>query len=341
MLIVGTGAMACLFGAHLARSGVDVTFLGTWPAGLEALNHKGLRTTHGERFPVRLYRHPQRFSRALVLVKAWQTETVAERLSPLLTPQARVLSLQNGLGHHQILIRTLGEERIEWGVTTLGACLVEPGLVQPAGSGRVFLARQSSFEPFLRAAGLEVESAQRLDSVAWSKLVINAAINPVAALYALTNGELVRHPAASTMMRAAAEEAASVARALGVSLLFERAGDEALKVALQTGPNTASMLADLKRGAPTEIDEINGAVVRVGQTLGVATPINQKLWEDVLHAVGRKALGNAAGTPAAPRSVGSGPHHGISPSGSSLAGGPVEEGMPGHRRDHFRQPDPV
>jgi len=112
----------------------------------------------------------------------------------------------------------------------------------------------------------------------WSKLVINAAINPLTALLRVPNGELLARPSAQSLMDAAAREAAAVARALGRRLTFSDPVAAAQAVAQRTAVNHSSMFQDVQRGAPTEIDAICGAIVAAGEGCGVATPVNRTLW---------------------------------------------------------------
>ena len=141
ILIVGTGAMALLFGSRLASSGVKVTLLGTWKAGIKSLQDRGIRVVGEIRensYPVKAtsdIKDIKKVSLALVLVKSWQTERAAQQLSNLLHPDGLALTLQNGLGNLGILSDLLGEERTMQGVTTYGATLLEPGLVRPGGEG--------------------------------------------------------------------------------------------------------------------------------------------------------------------------------------------------------------
>ncbi len=286
LVILGTGAMACLFGARLARQ-VPVTLLGTWREGLEALRERGIRLQDGERettVSVRASSDPADAAgatHALVLVKSWQTARAARMLKDCLSPGGVALSLQNGLGNLETLQEHLGEERAALGVTTIGATLVGPGHVRAGGSGPIHLMPHPRLGPLsgaLCTAGFEVVEAEDLEGLLWSKLVVNACINPLTALLRAPNGDLLRRPSARRLMGAVAEETASVAAARGVRLPFEDPAAAAEGVAERTSENHSSMLQDVLRGAPTEIEAINGAVVREGERLGVPTPINRTLW---------------------------------------------------------------
>lgn len=289
ILILGTGALATLFAARLSARGHDVTMLGTWQAGLDALTRDGARLvdSNGREhvYRVRVTRDPKaaRGARtAFVLVKAWQTERAAHQLAECLADDGLAVTLQNGLGNDDILAASIGRERVALGVTTTGATLLGPGLVRPGGEGVVSLEahpRIGEVESALRSARFNVEVVADAKSLVWGKLVVNAAINPLTALLRIPNGELLQRPAARTVMSALAEETAAVASAQRVQLPFENAVEAAENVARKTASNHSSMFQDVRRGAPTEIDAICGAVTRAGERHGVATPVNRVCWQ--------------------------------------------------------------
>ncbi len=285
ILIVGTGAMATLFAARMAAAGVEVTVLGTWQTGLEALRTHGARLDGDQKsYPVHAAENPAecRGARAaLVLVKSWQTDCAAQRLRECLAEDGLALTLQNGLGNVERLASWLGQERTGLGVTTLGAALLAPGIVRPGGEGVISLERKDRLDPLaalLRRAGFTLEIVEDASSIVWGKLVVNAAINPLSALLRVPNGELLSRAEARSLMGEAAREAAQVARALNVELPFEDPIRAVEEVARRTGSNRSSMLQDIERGARTEVDAINGAVVRLGKENGVATPVNGVLY---------------------------------------------------------------
>jgi 2-dehydropantoate 2-reductase len=287
LLIVGTGAMACLFAARLAAAGVGVTMLGAWQEGLEALRVHGVRVMGGDggerAYPVQVADDPVGCAGArytLVLVKSWQTSRAARQLAECLAPDGVALTLQNGLGNREALVEVLGAERVALGVTTTGATLVGPGQVRPGGEGTTSLGAHPHLGPLvdlLLRAGFTTEVVPEADDLLWSKLVINAAINPLTALLRCPNGELMARPSARTLMGAAAREAADVAAALGRRLTYADPVAVAEEVARRTAVNHSSMFQDVQRGAPTEIDAICGAIVAAGEECGVPAPVNRTL----------------------------------------------------------------
>ena len=301
LLIVGTGAMASLFAARLLAAGFPVLMLGSWQAGLQALRSHGVRLVDLEgretSCPVRVYEGPVEClgaRSALVLVKSWQTSVATYQLAHCLGPQGLALTLQNGLGNREILTETLGEERVALGVTTLGANLIEPGRVRLAGDGSIQLGDHPRLDPLaemLRVAGFHVETIPDTRALVWGKLAINAAINPLTALLQVPNGELLQRPTARALMGSAAAEVEAVAAARGVRLPYSDTPSAAEEVARRTSANYSSMLCDIQRGAPTEIDAICGAIVRAGEQAQVPTPVNRTLW----HLVKALAEGSSNG----------------------------------------------
>jgi 2-dehydropantoate 2-reductase len=204
------------------------------------------------------------------------------------------VTLQNGLGNLEKLAARLGERRASLGVTTSGATLLGPGRIRAGGDGVTHLAGREDLAPLaelLGRAGFVVQASDDVEGMAWGKAVINAAINPVAALLRIPNGELLSPDRAGAweISREAASEAAAVAAARGVRLPFADAPGQVAEVLRRTATNRSSMLQDVERGRPTEVDAINGAIVAEGERLGVPTPVNRLLWNLV------RSLPSAAG----------------------------------------------
>jgi 2-dehydropantoate 2-reductase len=292
ILIVGTGALATLFAARLSSSGPRITILGTWPEGLSALRKNGARMIDANGDEQKVFVHSTDDPKecrgakyAIVLVKSWQTERAAHQLKECLTDDGLAITLQNGLGNKEILVKELGESRVVLGTITIGATLLGPGLVKAGGDGTISMEAHPALGPIeeaLKAANFKVDVVDDARSLLWSKLIINAAINPLSALLKVTNGELLERPAARGLMRVLAEEAASVASAEKANLSFRDPAAAVEDVARRTAGNHSSMLQDVRRGAPTEIDAICGAVARTGVRHHISTPINYACWQLVL-----------------------------------------------------------
>jgi 2-dehydropantoate 2-reductase len=310
ILIVGTGALATLFAARLTQGGHPVSMLGTWKEGIDALRKNGARLIDADgnehQFEVSATDDPHECvgaKHALVLVKAWQTERAARQLAECLAEDGLVVTLQNGLGNYETLVQVLNSaatestekkrvkdsknsvakkfSRVALGTTTTGATLLGPGLAKAGGEGVISIERNQAIGPIeaaLRSANFNVHIVDDAQSLVWGKLVINAAINPLTALLRVTNGELLNRPSAREMMGALACEAAQVAKAENVDLPFSDPIAAAEDVARKTAANRSSMLQDVLRSAPTEIDAICGAVVKAAQKHHIDTPANWVCW---------------------------------------------------------------
>jgi len=312
ILIVGTGALGTLFAARLSQAGYNVTMLGTWKEGIASLQKDGARIVDSNgnetTFKVHATDDPRECvgaKHALVLVKAWQTERAARQLSECLADDGLAVTLQNGIGNYETLTRVLGNSateftekkraensknsvvsvakhsRVALGSTTTGATLLAPGMARAGGEGVVSIQRHLGIHPIeaaLISAKFNVHLVEDAQSLVWGKLVINAAINPLTALLRVSNGELLNRPSAREMMGELAREVAEVARAEKVKLAFDDPAAVAEEVARKTAANQSSMLQDVLRNAPTEIDAICGAVARAGEKRGIETPANLACW---------------------------------------------------------------
>lgn len=289
ILLVGTGALATLFAARLSEAGHSVSMLGTWKNGLKSLQEKGARIVDAngnERaYKVHATDDPREVSgakHALVLVKSWQTERAARQLKESLADDGLAITLQNGIGNKETLIRDLGTGRVSLGITTTGSTLLGPGLVKMGGEGVISLEQNQALGPLeaaLRSSNFNLQIVDDAKSLVWGKLVINAAINPLTALLRIPNGELLSRPGARKVMSALARETAEVAKAERVHLPFSNPVDAVEDVARKTAMNMSSMFQDVRRGAKTEIDAICGAVAVRGKKHGIKTPYNRACWQ--------------------------------------------------------------
>jgi 2-dehydropantoate 2-reductase len=283
--------MGVLLACRLHAAGAEVTLLDYKPERAERLAAAGLKLSDqdGESVhQVAVSADPAVLAQcnlALVCVKAYRTQAVADRLAGSLAPQARVITLQNGAGNVEILVQALGAERVLGGITSEGATLLDEGHARHAGRGLTHLGpAQGEPDDFCRqaadhfqTAGLETSLASGVKNLIWTKLVINVGINALTALLDVDNGVLLDLPAASQLMDQAVAEAVAVGAARGISFLHEDMAEAVRDVARRTASNISSMRQDVRAKRQTEIDFINGAVYAEGRRLGVDTPINHSL----------------------------------------------------------------
>jgi 2-dehydropantoate 2-reductase len=287
VFLFGTGAMSCLFAARLSGA-AHVTVLGTWAEAIDAIRERGI--LFEESHESRTARVEAEFLGAtlvpaelvIILVKSWQTERAAGYLAQYLKPEGLAISLQNGLGNLELL----GPHAFP-GSTAMGATLLGPGHVRAGGSGPTHMVAPEWAIRLFQTAGFECHQCDpgEANSLLWGKLAISCGINALTALLRVPNGELVKRPNAGDLMIRAAMECAAIARAKGIQLPFADAAARVREVAEKTATNQSSMLQDILRGARTECDAINGAIVAEGRRLGIPTPVNEILWQLVQAAV--------------------------------------------------------
>ncbi len=298
LLIIGAGAMGGLFASLLAPHAA-VTLLTTNREHAAVIGAQGLTLVDLDgatrQLPVRVLTDPKDYGRRadliLVCTKTRATAAAAATARDLLAEDGLVLTLQNGLGNLEQLVVAVGANRAAAGVTSQAATLLAPGRVRHAGSGPTVLGRPAgragavgAVAALFNRAGLDTRISDDVDSLLWSKLIVNVGINALTALLRVPNGVLAQTPACDLLMTRAVDEAVAVARALHIDLDYERQLERVREVCVRTADNRASMLQDILRGRATEIDAINGAVVACGRQAGVATPVNLLLTQ-LVHAL--------------------------------------------------------
>jgi 2-dehydropantoate 2-reductase len=285
ILVVGAGAMGCLFSTYLKEAGHEVSLLEILPERVDRINRQGIRlegVRGRHRVKVRAYATPPSAEPdlAIVCVKAYDTLRAAESIRNVLRPDTRILTLQNGLGNVEILAEVLGEDRVLGGVTAEGATLLGPGRIWHAGQGNTILQAGQGGETLValfRDAGFQARAEARIQDYIWGKLIVNVGINALAAVTRLRNGRLPELEGSRQIMEAAVSEALAVAKVAGVSIPFPDPWGAVVEVCRNTAGNVASMLQDVLKHQPTEIEFINGAVVREGKRHGIPTPVNATL----------------------------------------------------------------
>lgn len=289
--MVGCGAMGSLFGALLARAGHKVWMIDNHPERAKLVAANGIRVESSEgafHARVNVAASPEEMPAphfVFIFVKAHDTTSAAQAAAAVAGSESTIVTLQNGLGNVTTLVRHFGAARVIGGTTAHGATEIAPGHVRHAGTGPTVIAaasgerevRVEALADALREAGFETAITDDLDSAIWSKLVANCGLNAVAALTRLPNGAVGNDPGAMEVVRAAANEAAAVARAKGITLAYSDVEGYVQEVCNATAENVNSMLQDVVRGRRTEVEAINGAVVEEGRTLNVDTPVNAAL----------------------------------------------------------------
>lgn len=291
IVMLGAGAMGSLFGAMLSRSGQgEVWLLDIWEEHINRVKSHGLLVEFEEQeavFKVRATTNPEEVGVAdliIVFVKAYLTTDAVEYGLPMVGPETLFLSLQNGLGNIENIRSVVGGAHVVGGVTSQGATMLGPGWVRHGGRGPTFVgqtdrrmtARVELIASLLTQSGIPTEVSDSIERLIWEKLIINVGINPVTAIAGLRNGELLNFEETKTVVAMAVEEAERVAVEKG-ALVKGNLVERVFEVCKATAQNRSSMGQDVDNRRRTEIDFINGAIVREGKALGIPTPVNMTL----------------------------------------------------------------
>jgi 2-dehydropantoate 2-reductase len=295
-LVVGPGAMGCLFAARLSKAGFDVTLLDYIPERAKQINEQGVvvEGVTGQ-YTVKVPTVAGDLSSSpdlvLICVKSYKTRQASETIQSSLPADAVVVTLQNGVGNVEILEHIFGKERILGGVTSEGATLLGPGKIRHAGQGETIIGPggdpDGPAEKLVSAfgqAGFKTKSVDNVSHLIWGKLIINVGINALTAITRLKNGRLPKVPGTRLVLEEAVKEAVSVAAAKNIQLPYPDPLDRVIQVCEATAGNIASMLQDVLKEKETEVDAINGAIVREGKALGIPTPVNLTL-TSLVHAI--------------------------------------------------------
>lgn len=295
--ILGAGALGSAMGGVLAEAGHSVTLINRRQSHVDAINSYGLTLRAGgvDRVvkvravthcsDIDVSQHPVNV--LLVLVKSFDTETAMQAALPLVGEQTIVLTLQNGMGHEAILSRLVGKQKILTGKTYAGGIVLAPGLVTDSTRGKETIigelnggvsARAQRIASAFTDAGLLTHVSASIMTTIWDKLLVNAATGAVSAISGLPYGLLYEQKELEATALAAVSEGMAVAKAAGIAISFTDPREPWLKAGLNLPRDfKPSMLQSLEKGTITEIDYINGAIVDLGKTLSVPTPVNATL----------------------------------------------------------------
>ena len=290
--VVGPGALGCLVAGFLKfKAGEDVWLLDNLPERARKISESGIRIegisgNHTIKIsatadakdigPVDL---------AIICVKSYSTEDASKEIKDIVSENTSVLTLQNGIGNVQILNDYFGEDKVIAGVTNHGSTLLSTGHVRHAGKGDTIIGKADGklsrelrdVVTILTKAGFPTKISKDIDSVIWSKLLINVGINALTAITRLNNGKIVAYDEARELVRSAVQEAARVVKRKRIKLTYDDPIQKVESVAKATAANVSSMLQDVLNKNRTEIDFINGAIVRHGKATGIPTPVNEIL----------------------------------------------------------------
>lgn len=301
--IMGTGGVGGYFGAKLALGGNEVCFIARG-AHLAAIKAQGL-TVHSPLGDLHIQTpmatdNPAEIGPVDVVlfgVKLWDTKAAAEAIKPLIGPQTMVISLQNGVVIDDLLTETLGSSAVAGGVCYIAATIEAPGVIGHANKlqsmvfGEYSGQRSARIERFHQAcvqSGIEAEISDDIARVIWEKFVFLVGLSATTATTRSPIGIIRQNPASRRLLEGVMQEAVDVGRAEGVNLAADFAQDRLRFCDQIPAEMTASMLRDLERGNPLEVEWLSGDVSKRGQRLGIPTPYNTAVFDILaVHANGR------------------------------------------------------
>lgn len=307
IVVVGPGAMGCLFGGFLAKSGQDVTILDKNPDRANRIKKQGIEIegVSGEhKIEINAISDTKGLADPdliIISVKSYDTETAINSVKDIIGANTLILTLQNGIGNVETIAEVVGQEKIVAGITSQGATLLGDGHIRHAGKAETVIGhwqatgkktkkwqiprhRILEIAKILRQAGFETKLSDNINNLLWSKLIINVGINALTAVTHLKNGMLLEYETTRNLMRQAVLEATKVAKRKRFSLIYSDPIKKVESVAKATAGNISSMLQDILKKKRTEIDYINGAIAREGEDLNIPTPVNAVL-TDLVKAI--------------------------------------------------------
>ncbi|MBM4278061.1 MAG: 2-dehydropantoate 2-reductase [Deltaproteobacteria bacterium] len=289
-VIIGAGAMGSLFGGLLSLSGKEVWLVDVWEEHVDAIRSNGLAIEEkgkAETVSINATSGVTSVGKAdliLYFVKTYHTEKAINDSLVLQKEDTLFLTLQNGLGNEEMICKQVDRKKVILGVTGQGATLLGPGQIRHAGWGKTYVGeldgkitdRTDQIARMLNNAGIETEVSSRIHDLVWEKLFVNVGINALAALLGLKNGQLLDYPETLRLLESLVSEAIEVAKRKGIQVQGNPM--DRVKVVIEaTRENRCSMGQDLDRKRRTEIDAINGAVVREAERLGISVPYNRMI----------------------------------------------------------------
>ncbi len=295
--MMGAGGVGGYFGGRLAASGCDVTFIARG-RHLEALRNNGLKIDSrdiGDATidPVEATDTPADvgvMEYVIVGVKLWDTEEVGRAILPMVGPDTTVLSLQNGVECDETLARVVGAEHLIGGVAFIASSIGEPGVIKHIGTmQRVVVGeraggsspRVDALHEALLQGGINAEVSEDIERTIWEKFVFLVGLSATTTTLRATLGPVREDPESRELLLNVMRETVAVGRAKGIDLPADYADD---RLAFADGlpvDMTSSMHHDLEAGNRLEVAWLSGAVARFGQELGVATPVNQSVFEQL------------------------------------------------------------
>lgn len=298
IVIVGPGAMGCLFAAFLSKSfnaskdtKDEVWLLDKDKDRAGIINQRGIKIEGiSGNWSARVkatadVKDIEKADLLVICVKSYNTKEAIIQSKPLIDDNTAILTLQNGIGNVEIIGEVAGPDNVIGGITSHGATLIELGHIRHAGRGETVIGRidgkipveMRSIREIFNKAGFELRISRDIKGLLWSKLIINVGINALTAVTRLRNGKLIEFEGTRRILQELVSEASRVAKRKRIKLIYDDPLAKVETVCEATATNISSMLQDVLRKKRTEVDFINGVIVRQAQGLGIPAPVNTML----------------------------------------------------------------
>lgn len=287
--IVGAGALGSLFAHIFQRAGIPFSIYEKNQSVVEEINSGGLTLNENDIIDVI---HPSISTKPGILtdadiiilfVKSYSTENAVKDIISSVKNDSIIISLQNGLGNFEAISRHIDTERIVLGTTTIGATKTGLSSVSFGGKGSITIGSSSAnsiekADNLFSKAGIQFTRVFNPHIAVWRKAVINAGINPIAAILNIRNGEILENPYAMELQKQVVTESVKAAKAAGIILDNDIMVNEVREICGKTAANVCSMLQDVRNRRRTEIDSIIGVIIDTAARYDIKLSVSETLY---------------------------------------------------------------
>ncbi len=286
IVIFGAGAIGSLFGGILAKNN-NIYLIGK-KNHVEQIRKKGLRIKGKTNLNVKVLAFEKvediLFSPDLIIisVKSYDTENAVYEIKKIIDKNTFVMSLQNGLDNIEKIENIVDKKKLFVCVTTHGSIFYKPGVIIHTGIGKTKIGAieknffdENRFVEMFNKSGINTFISDDIMHDIWSKGVVNSSINPLTCIFKCKNGYILKNPILEKLMEQVCYESVNVANACGFNLIYEDTLNFTKEVISDTSENYSSMLQSVQNGCKTEIDSINGFIIKAGKDFSLDVTLNE------------------------------------------------------------------
>ncbi len=294
--IIGAGAMGLLTASFLKKSGIDFVIYEKFPDIVSSIKNSGIKVINDcemiKNDNINIDTNPAVLAGCRIIflfIKSYSTEEAVKSIINYLDKDCIIVSLQNGIGNKELLLKYFNEDSIVYGTTSYGASKSDLNSLKFGGDGEISIGGKQKNNvmqviEILKNAGFSVNYTDKPDKAVWIKAIINAGINPVASILSIPNGEILNNKYSLDIQNKIIHEAVNVANSIKIKLNEKEMISLTMEVCRKTSSNLCSMYQDIKNNRNTEIDYINGKIIDYGRQNSVPTPCNEIIF-DIIKAL--------------------------------------------------------